>query len=219
MPDFEHLIPCAPTNLSREESAAYTERRQACLWLLATRATECAGSEPTAYQLALYRGQVAGRWNSAYVEEAMREHYAQLQAGTRHWLPNDQLSDPRRDYFQADEGYAQRLLTAAYDAWRAAYVPPSLPVFGPHLPGQELAPMATPHLSRAQRAALVDQAVAQLRAEQPPRRSFRPVAASQEPSLFEREVLSSYLAREINLYQARQLLATHGESPEHQVHW
>jgi len=181
--------------------------------------------EPEEYLLILYRGYVAGRWEYDYITEALNAHYQQIVAGSRSFLPSDRLSDPDQQYFQAGEGYAQSLLSAAYRVWRQAYVPPPLPIYGPHLAGQEPEQPASHVFSRAERAELVHQACQLLRDEQRARWQARasqvlPVPLFElTPTAFEREVLSSYLAREISEYTARQLLATHGESPQHRNDW
>lgn len=217
MADFTRLIPAVPTGLTSEEARAYQQRRQLCLMLLAAQVAENPDYEPDAYHLALYCGEVTGLLSSQDVMNALRDHYAQLQAGTRQWLPHDRLDDPRQDYHQEGEGYATQLLGAVYDAWRATYTPAPLPIYGPHLPGQEPVADPVPAFTKTMRYALVEEAWNQLKTQ---RHYLRQESlGSEEPSQhigsFEREVLSSYLAREVNVYQARQLLATHGEGSRH----
>lgn len=221
MSDFTHLIPAVPLNLPPKETSAYQQRRQRCLTLLAAQVAENPDYEPDAYHLTLYCGEVTGRLSSQDVMEALRDHYAQLQAGTRQWLPHDCLDDPRRDYFQEGEGYATQLLGAVYDAWRTAYIPATLPVYGPHLPGQEPVAAIVPAFTKAKLYALIEEAWNQLKTPQSRlnRESLSSEKPAQQLGSFEREVLSSYLAREVNAYQARQLLATHGESPQHQFYY
>jgi hypothetical protein len=96
--------------------------------------------------------------------EALRNHYAQLQAGTRQWLPNDRLYAPRRDYYQEGEGYATHILGAVYDAWRVAYTPAPLPLCGPRLPDQEPAPDNTTAFTKAERYRIIEEALNQLMA-------------------------------------------------------
>lgn len=221
MTSFAQLIPPAASHLSATESTAYEERRERCLWILGMSAAENLDQQPDEYLLTLYRGYVAGRWEFDYITEDLTAYYAQLAAGTRLRLPCDRLSDPDQQYVQAGEGFAQRLLSAVYRVWRQAYVPPLLPHYGPHLVGQEPAQPAAHVFSRAQRAALVNQACQLLsdeqraRLEERARRPLPPHLSAVTPTDFEREVLSSYLAREIGEYTARQLLVTHGESPQY----
>ncbi|GAB3306879.1 hypothetical protein GCM10027511_18640 [Hymenobacter humi] len=80
--------------------------------MLAAQAAEDPDYEPDAYRLALHPGEVTGRLSSQDVREALRDHYAQLQAGTRHRLPHERLDDPWRGYHQAGGGYATHLLGA-----------------------------------------------------------------------------------------------------------
>lgn len=220
MTDFTRLIPPVPLGLSFEEATTYQQRRQYCLSLLAAQVAQNPDYEPDAYHLTLYCAEVTGRLSSQDVMEALRDHYAQLQAGTRQWLPSDRLDDPRRDYYQHGEGYAIELLGAVYDAWRIAYVPAPPPSYGPHLPGQQPAPDTRAASTKAERYALVEEAWNQLRSPRHrlTQESLGSEKIPQQLGSFEREVLSSYLAREVNAYQARQLLATHGESPQHQFH-
>lgn len=176
--------------------------------------------EPPAWLVALYRGEVEGRWDGEATLAAMHEHYALVRAGHRHRLPSDRLDNPHQGYHQVGEGRAVELLGAVYDAWQAVYIPPPPPVYGPHLRGQEPIPVPPRTFCKAERATLIDQACAALagRARQPferrrpgypfPEELFRVVLPG-----FEWEVLSSYLAREINAGLALHLLTTHGDAP------
>lgn len=222
---FEHLISPAPSGLSASEKALYEQRRARCLWLLAQQAAEIPDYVPSEYLLALYRGEVAGRWTMEDVQAMLREHYAQLAAGHRQPLPTTRLEDPRRGYHQLGEGYAVTLIGAVYDAWRSCYESPATPVYGPHPPGQEPPPPAASTLPKSERARLIDEACAQLNAQEQQRFARRwpgrPYPAHQliEADTFERAVLSSYLAREVSAHAATQLLATHGEKPGHWLSW
>jgi hypothetical protein len=220
MTDFAHLIPSVPSDLSFEEAAAYQRRRQYCLSLLAAQVAEDPDYEPDAYHLTLYCAEVTGRMSSQDVMEALRDHYAQLQDGARQWQPSDRLDDPRRGYYQQGEGYAIKLLGAVYDAWRTTCTPVPPPSYGPYLPGQQPAPDTKATSTKAERYALIEKAWNQLRnsGHYPSQGSLGSEEIPSSLGSFEREVLSSYLTREVNTYQARQLLATHGESPQHQFH-
>jgi hypothetical protein len=220
MSDFTRLIPDVPAGLSPQESAAFQQRRQHCLELLAAQVAENPDYEPDAYHLTLYCGEVTGGLSSQDVMEALQDHYAQLQAGTRQWLPNDRLDDPRLDYHQPGESDATWLIGAVYDAWQATYVPLPLPVFGPHLLGQEPVLTVPQVLTKTDRYALIEEAWGQVTTQLPQLKRAEAVneKPAQQLGLFEREVLSSYLAREVNAYQARQLLATHRESRPHRFH-
>jgi hypothetical protein len=220
MTDFTRLIPPVPHDLSFEEATAYRQRRQYCLSLLAAQVAENPDYEPDAYHLTLYCAEVTGRLSSQDVIEAPRHHYAQLQTGARQWLPSDRLDAPRRGYYQQGEGYVIELLGAVYDAWRTAYVPAPPPSYGPHLHGQQPVPDTRAASTKAERYALIEKAWNQLR-NSGRYLSQGSLGSERTPSplgFFEREVLSSYLTRKVNTCQARQLLATHGESPQHRFH-
>jgi hypothetical protein len=220
MLDFIELIPTVPIDLPPEEATAYQQRRQYCLTLLAAQVANNPDYEPDAYHLTLYCVEVTGRLSSQDVMEALRDHYVQLQAGTRQWLPDDRLDDPRRDYYQEGESYATHMLGVVYDAWRVAYTPAPLPLCGPHLSDQAPTPDNTTAFTKAERYDIIEEALNQLRALRHhfSQESLGSEKTPQQLASFEWEVLSSYLAREVNAYQARQLLATYGESPQHPFH-
>lgn len=220
MAELNHLISPAPAGLSAAKAAAYERRRQRCLYALTMSNYEPDTGEPAAWLVAIYRGEVEGRWDSEATLAAIHEHYALVRAGYRYWLPSDRLDDLRQGYHQVGEGQAVQLLGAVYDAWQAVYTPLPLPVYGPHPVGQEPAPVPPRTFSKAERAALVDQACATLASqtrqwfeERRPGYPFPEELFRVALPGFEREVLSSYLAREINAGLARHLLVTHGEPP------
>jgi len=155
------------------------------------------------------------------MQQMLSEHYQLLATGYRHALPTDLLYDVRLDYYQEGEGNAVQVLGAVYDAWRASYQPPILPVFGPFLAGQTPEQVPARVLTHFECRELLARACAQLKAQQRQRcQERRPQAVFPESfghvvfSGFAQAVLCSYLIQEITATQAKELLARHnGELP------
>lgn len=148
----------------------------------------------------------------------LAEHYQLLATGYRHVLPTDRLYDIRLDYHQEGEGDAVQLLGAVYDAWRANYQPPALPVFGPFLAGQTPDQVPTHVYTRLERQALIAQACAQLKAQQRQRYQERRPQTILPAHLGEivlsdyaQEVIGSYIVQEVTAQQAKRLLVCREE--------
>ena len=215
MASYFHAFPPAPVHFTVAQSMAYEERRQQCLRALNYYNVDDS-PDPSEHLLMLYRGVLLNRWDMEAIPDLLRDYYAEFVNGNRHYLPSDQLHDIRQDHHESGHENAVGLLGALYNAWRVNYIPPQPPLYGPHLAGQQPEPVADRSFTRAQQAAIIDQAcelLSQQGKEWLERRRpgviFSPKSYQVILPGFERAVLGSCLVREISLETAKQLLTAH----------